>query len=195
MKKAYLFVLGGTSTFLLSFFFYIAIPRYQVSNIPDGERAAQPDYTNNELLGREVYVEYGCVYCHSQQVRDASFGADQALGWGRTSRPSDYIHDRPQLLGTMRTGPDLSNIGSRQPNRDWQHLHLYDPRQLVSWSIMPGFSFLYQRVNSPEKPADNASAVPGVPDSWIVPSEKAERLVDYLLSLKHEHSTSLEPSP
>ena len=194
MNKAYLFVLGGTSTFLLSFFLYIAIPRYQVFNIPDAEQNSARTYSRDELLGRTAYVEYGCAYCHSQQVRDPSYGADHALGWGPTSRPADYIHDRPHLLGTMRTGPDLSNIGARQSNRDWHHLHLYDPRQLVSWSIMPGFSFIYQRVTSDSKPADNAVVIPGAADSWIVPSEKAERLVDYLLSLKHKEPTSSELS-
>jgi cytochrome c oxidase cbb3-type subunit 2 len=194
MNKAYLFVLGGTSTFLLSFFLFIVIPRYQVSRIPAAEVAAQRDYTPNELKGRAVYIEYGCLYCHSQQVRDPGYGADQAFGWGPPSRPADYVHDHPPLLGTMRTGPDLSNIGSRQPSRDWQHLHLYNPRIVVPWSIMPGFSFLYKRVHQSAKPAENARPVPGKTDEWIIPSEKAERLVDYLLSLNHERPSQQEPT-
>src|SRR5690606_25635761 len=135
---------------------------------------------------RQVYIENGCIYCHSQQVRDPVAGADKHFGWGRASLPSDYIYDKPHLLGTMRTGPDLSNIGSRQPSRDWHHLHLYKPRSLVDWSIMPGFSFLYDIATSKESPKDGAIRVPGSDDQWIVPHEKAEDLVSYLKSLKRD---------
>jgi len=43
-------------------------------------------------------------------------GADLDRKWGeRRSAPRDYIFERPVLLGKMRTGPDLSNIGQRAP--------------------------------------------------------------------------------
>src|SRR5690606_29904966 len=131
-------------------------------------------------------IENGCVYCHSQQVRDPVAGADKEFGWGGASLPSDYIYDRPHLLGTMRTGPDPSNIGSRQPSRDWHHLHLYDPRLLVDWSIMPGFPFLYETITSVESPKTGAIRLPGKEDQWIVPSTQAENLVSYMISLKRD---------
>lgn len=37
---------------------------------------------------------------------------------GPPSKPQDYQGNDPHLLGTMRTGPDLFNIGQRQPSRD-----------------------------------------------------------------------------
>lgn len=186
MRKASIFVLGGTSTITLSIFLFVLVPRIQVAHLDKEAISAQKPYSEQELKGRHVYIENGCVYCHSQQVRDPSAGADQAFGWGRPSLPSDYIYDKPHLLGTMRTGPDLSNIGSRQPSRDWHHLHLYDPRSLVEWSIMPGFSFLYEVVTSAESPKAGAIRLPGKTDQWIVPSEDAENLVAYLLSLKRD---------
>lgn len=183
MNKAYIFVFGGTSTFLLSVFFFIALPRYQAAQISEREVSVQTNYTKEELAGRTVYIEYGCVYCHSQQVRPRNFGADQKYGWGEASDPAEYVHDKPHLLGTMRTGPDLSNIGRRQPSKDWHHLHLYDPQTLVEWSLMPKHPFLYTEIESEERPAENALSVPGKSNTWIVPSEKAEALVTYLLSL------------
>lgn len=186
MKKAYIFVFGGTSTIALSIFIFVLIPRIQVAQIDKEAVSAQKPYTENELKGRETYIENGCIYCHSQQVRDPVAGADQHFGWGRPSLPSDYIYDKPHLLGTMRTGPDLSNIGSRQPSREWHHLHLYNPRSLVEWSIMPGFSFLYEVVSAKESPKAGAIRKPGQSDQWIVPSEQAENLVSYLLSLKRD---------
>ncbi len=186
MNKAYIFVFGGTSTITLSIFLFVLIPRLQVAGVDNEALSAQSPYTEQELKGRSVYIENGCVYCHSQQVRDPSVGADQHFGWGRASLPSDYIYDRPHLLGTMRTGPDLSNIGSRQPSRDWHHLHLYSPRLLVGWSIMPGFPFLYETVLSEISPNGGAIRLPGQANEWIVPSEEAEALVAYMLSLKRD---------
>lgn len=184
MNKAYIFVFGGISTITLSVFIFILTPRIQVQTINELALSAQAPYNEAELRGRQAYIEYGCVYCHSQQVRDPSVGADATFGWGRPSLASDYIYDSPQLLGTMRTGPDLSNIGQRQPSRVWQHLHLYDPRLLVDWSIMPGFPFLYDVVESATAPSDKAIAIPGKKDQWIVPKQKAEDLITYLMSLK-----------
>jgi len=186
MNKAYLFAFGSTSTIALSVFLFVLLPRIQIASIDRAGVSAQAPYTAAELRGRQVYIENGCVYCHSQQVRDPSIGADQAFGWGRPSLPSDYIYDKPHLLGTMRTGPDLSNIGIRQPSRVWQHLHLYNPRGLVAWSIMPGFSFLYEVKTAKESPKDGAIQLPGATDQWIIPSQKAEDLVSYLRSLKRE---------
>lgn len=191
MNKAYIFALGGTSTITLSIFLFVLAPRLQIVEVNQAHISAQAPYTEQELAGRDVYIENGCVYCHSQQVRDPAAGADKEFGWGRASLPSDYIYDKPHLLGTMRTGPDLSNIGSRQPSKAWHHLHLYDPRILVDWSIMPGFSFLYKRVNTEIKPNESALKIPGQENIWIIPNQKAEDLVLYLLSLKRDQEPKL----
>lgn len=185
MKKAYIFVFGGSSTLLLSFFLLVIVPRLQMGVVQREAASVQEPYTVQEALGRKIYVEYGCIYCHSQQVRDPLAGADESFGWGRPSVPSDYIHDQPHLMGTSRTGPDLSNVGSRQPSEEWHHLHLYDPRLLVDWSIMPRHSFLYKRTSG-EKPSDKALKLPETDDEWIIPSEEAEALVAYLLALKRD---------
>src|SRR5205823_14669236 len=69
--------------------------------------------------GRKVYVANGCVYCHSQQVRPDYAASDIERKWGeRRSAPRDYIFERPVLLGKMRMGPDLSNIGKRAPSEE-----------------------------------------------------------------------------
>ena len=94
--------------------------------------------------GRAVYQDLGCLYCHSQQVRRPGFGSDTERGWGdRQSVARDYIYERRVFLGTMRTGPDLRNIGARQPSADWHYLHLYDPQLASPGSIMAPFRFLF----------------------------------------------------
>ena len=69
--------------------------------------------------GARVYAANGCNYCHSQQVRAEYSGADIERKWGdRRSAPRDYIFERPVLLGKMRMGQDLANIGARAPKEE-----------------------------------------------------------------------------
>jgi cytochrome c oxidase cbb3-type subunit 2 len=136
--------------------------------------------------GRGAYRSLGCVYCHTQQVRPEGFGADQERGWGaRRTVARDYLYDSPHLLGTMRTGPDLANIGARQPSNDWHHLHLYDPRLTSPGSIMPSFAFLYSKivVGPGGKPPLGAVKLPTTENEYIVPGGDAARLVGYLRAL------------
>ena len=68
------------------------------------------------IRGAQVYAANGCVYCHSQQVRPEYGGSDLDRKWGqRRSAPRDYIFEPIALLGRMRTGPDLANVGHRPP--------------------------------------------------------------------------------
>ena len=125
------------------------------------------------------------MYCHSQQPRDPSQAPDMTRGWGRPSVPGDYVYDYPHQLGTMRTGPDLLNVGARLSSADWHHLHLYQPRAVADWSIMPSYPFLYE-LKEEAAPDD---VVVKVPEAWkpgegvVVATEKARALVAYLLSL------------
>jgi cytochrome c oxidase cbb3-type subunit 2 len=141
-----------------------------------------------------VYQREGCVYCHSQQVRDPSFTTDVDRGWGtRATVPADYVYDRPHFLGTMRTGPDLINVGARLPSLDWHLIHLYDPRSVVEWSIMPSYRYLFEER---ERGAASDSApmvnVPGsrLPEGRVVvASPDAVALAQYLLSLSRQYPT------
>ena len=111
--------------------------------------------------GELVYAANGCMYCHSQQVRAEGFGADFERGWGpRRTVARDYLGDRRIMLGTMRTGPDLANIGVRQPSSEWHHLHLYNPRITSPGSIMPRFAFLYETREVVGQPSADALELP-----------------------------------
>ena len=55
-----------------------------------------------EQAGRALYIQNGCVYCHSQSIRSIDWG----LGAERIAQAGDYVADRPILLGSARTGPD-----------------------------------------------------------------------------------------
>jgi len=145
-------------------------------------------YTAQQLMGRQHYIANGCVYCHSQQPRDPAQAPDILRGWGRPSVASDYFYDSPHLLGTMRTGPDLLNIGARQPSRDWQLGHLYQPRAYTPGSTMPAYPFLFELKHATAVGPDDV--VVNLPDAWrpaggqtVVARPEALDLVAYLLAL------------
>lgn len=142
-------------------------------------------YTAQELRGRAVYVAEGCVYCHSQQPRSLDQAPDAERGWGRASVASDYVYDKPHQLGTMRTGPDLFNVGARLPSRDWHLTHLYQPRAIFGWSIMPSYPYLFEHKDRPDT-GDVVVVLPAKHDpenGVIVAKSEALDLVAYLLSL------------
>jgi cytochrome c oxidase cbb3-type subunit 2 len=141
--------------------------------------------------GRSLYISLGCLYCHSQQVRPPGFGADIDRGWGsRRTVARDHIFDSPPLLGTMRTGPDLANIGVRQPSEGWHALHLYDPQLTSPGSVMPPYPFLFERRPiEVEEPPDALQFPPGKGDPGVavVPGDDAVALIAYLKSLNASH--------
>ncbi|MFZ4402889.1 MAG: cbb3-type cytochrome c oxidase subunit II [Pseudobdellovibrionaceae bacterium] len=172
----------------------VIIPALQLAQEP-----AEPDlkpYTEQELQGRSVYIKNGCIYCHSQQPRDPSFGVDQKRNWGRASTPGDYAFDRPHLLGTMRTGPDLLNIGARQPSQDWHLLHLYQPRAVLPNSVMPSYPYFFRHKDK----IDPGEVSINIPSEWlrekgkkVIVTQEALDLVAYLKSLNRTYPATQKP--
>jgi cytochrome c oxidase cbb3-type subunit 2 len=156
------------------------LPGIELSRTPPGP-GVEP-LTPLQAEGRDVYVANGCSYCHTQQVRPLP----QDKIFGRPSAPGDFAYQTPELLGSERTGPDLTNVGVRQPSTVWQYIHLYNPRAVVPESIMPAFDWMFKVVD--QAPA-GAAAVP-LPQAYapahgvVVPEHQAEAVVAYLLSLK-----------
>ena len=198
MTRIWLLLIGVLAIIVFATSLLVVIPNTMIGNVRVPKQLAP--YTPQEARGREVYVAEGCVYCHSQQVRDPVYTSDKARGWGpRATVPADYIYDKPHQLGTMRTGPDLINIGVRQPSEQWHHTHLFNPRSLMAWSIMPAFPYLYTvRDSSSIKPGEISYSVAGgklPPGKVIVPSPDADALVAYLKSLKRTYPVPAGDEP
>lgn len=188
MTRILVLLLGAFATVVFALTILVILPSAMLSKVKPPAQLKQ--YTEQELRGRKIYMQNGCVYCHSQQVRDPLITTDVAKGWGsRPSYPADYVYDKPHLLGTMRTGPDLFNVGSRLPDPEWQLVHLYQPRALVEWSIMPAFPFLFT-VKPKAEEGEHVIKVPekyAPKDGVVVARQEAEDLVAYLLALKHTY--------
>ena len=97
--------------------------------------AAAYKYNAQELRGRNIFRREGCFYCHSQFTRY------QDREYGQVVQAGDYVYETPHVLGTERTGPDLSNIGGKYP-KAWHWMHHVDPRKVKPGSIMPSYSYL-----------------------------------------------------
>lgn len=148
--------------------------------------------SDEALKGKYVFIANGCVACHSQQVRNI----DMDKTWGtRPNIAADYASNTRMswwmntatLMGTERTGPDLTNIGTRLPSVDWNLLHLFNPRAVVEQSIMPAYPWLFE-IKETVNENDKVVAVPpefmkGIKGN-VVAKEDALNLVAYLLSLK-----------
>jgi cytochrome c oxidase cbb3-type subunit 2 len=144
--------------------------------------------TGGAAQGKLVYQEFGCIACHTQQVRVAA-GFDLERGWGeRQSVARDYLDQTPVLIGNSRLGQDLSNVGKRQTDADWHMLHFYNPQITSKGSNMPAMPFLFETREIVGEATSRALKLPAeyaVADGYeVIPSRKAEALVAYMKSLK-----------
>ncbi len=130
----------------------------------------------------------------------------------RESNVFDYSGLDFAMIGSTRIGPDLMNLVPRVEARireqakadeegdladgevagrarDYLYKHLYDPRlfpQLIGWSSCPSMKFLFEKREIKGQPSNDALDVP-VKDGWeVVPGDRADALVSYLLSLEHD---------
>jgi len=115
-------------------------------------------------------------------------GPDLDRHWGRRRTvAADYLNDDPVMLGSLRVGPDLANVGTRLPDANWQLRHLYAPASEKPGSLMPPYRFLFELRKIQWRPSPDALQLPrelAPPAGYeIVPRPEATALVAYLLSL------------
>jgi len=213
MKNLPLLFCGIFFALAFSFCGLILSSDYQVGSLTQSTQTLDEDGNNVEgetlyplmesglaKQGKQVYIEMGCIYCHTQQVRRVGFGADVERNWGpRGAVARDYVTQDRVLLGTMRTGPDLMHVGGRPLNKDWHLLHLYNPQITSKGSNMPPFAFLFEtRKIDGEPSADALKFVDGseygpAEGYEVIPTRRANALVEYLLSLKLDYSLPEAP--
>ena len=104
-------------------------------------------YTPLELAGRDIYMREGCYACHSQMIRTLQ---DEVERYGPFSLAVESQYDYPMLWGSKRTGPDLARVGGKYSDH-WHVVHLNDPREVVSESVMPAYPWLLQNRLKTEK--------------------------------------------
>ena len=123
------------------------------------------------------------------EIRIVATGPDITRGWGmRQSVAEDYLYDQPVQLGSLRAGPDLANIGMRDPDANWQLTHLYAPSGVVKGSTMPPFRYLFELRKIGATPSPDALQFPKefvLPAGYeVLAKPEAKQLAAYLLSLR-----------
>lgn len=213
MQKPSTLFTGIFGAFAVSCGAMVLLPFSQIGGLQpqvqwdEGQNSPSDVYPQKRnLAGRAVYVEQGCVYCHTQQVRDPQYGPDMERGWGvRRTVARDYIYEDVPLIGDMRMGPDLSNYGSptwrnehdndsKKPatrNAQWIYRHLFNPRILISDSKCQPYRSLFDRQPIGEKVSPEAVFVDG--EFQYVPTLEAEHLAQYLLSQDRSHELKEAP--
>lgn len=153
-----------------------------------------------ELAGRDIYISEGCHVCHTQMVRPLE---PEVKRNGRPNQESDDIYEFPNLWGSKRTGPDLTNL-ARKYSDQWHVLHLINPRQVVPTSIMPSYPWLFEQSLSGNTIADKMTTLRalGVPYTnqeiaearlQVKGKTKGEALIRYLQSLGRDTAQELSP--
>jgi cytochrome c oxidase cbb3-type subunit 2 len=131
MKMTFGTVLAGAVLIVITVVFMtLGVSTLTFQPLPSD--SARP-LTEQEERGRQIYMGNGCVYCHTQYIRPQDWTAAGGGKASRVAQAGDYVFQKTMLLGTERTGPDLSQEGGVHPD-DW---HYTSPN-----SIMPQFSFL-----------------------------------------------------
>jgi len=153
---------AGLGFFVLSFLVLAVWPNRALDReMAEARPADLPGgLSESELRGRVVYGREGCLNCHSQLIRSTE---DDVRRFGPATQAWETGDELPQLWGTRRIGPDLARERGRK-SRDWQLVHLYNPRFVVADSNMPPFRWLFD--GSPTRP-----------------TQEARDLIDYLESL------------
>lgn len=163
--------------------------------VKDDNKAFPEQLPGLAAHGKQVYQDLGCVYCHTQQVGRPGISLDTKRGWGeRQSVARDYVREERVLLGSDRVGPDLRNVGARKPqggkayDAAWHFAHLYSPETVAPGTNMPAYRFLFETRKITGERSPKALSLPAphkaAPGYEIVPTERGEALVAYLLSLK-----------
>jgi cytochrome c oxidase cbb3-type subunit II len=194
------FLLFGLSWLALAAYPYITFAGLQRNKDEATGALAPPGNPGTADQGIRVYAANGCLYCHSQYVRDKSEGSDIDRKWGkRRTVARDYMFDRVVFLGTSRLGADLTNVGDRQTDPQWFYRLLYNPRVMSPESVMPAYRWLFttreiqgQRSADALKLEDTDAPPPGYE---VVPTAEGKALVDYLLSRKKNYPLPEAPEP
>jgi len=192
------FLIAGVLTFLLGLFLQGIMPVLTLRNVKIASAAEVTSVVTPEFLqlaedypdefarafgeptpavftkaveeGKALYIAEACWHCHSQFVRPVS---NESLRFGPVSTPEEYQNrmNLPHLFGTRRVGPDLIRSAGRHSN-DWHMAHLYNPRSVAPYSVMPSYPWFFDAERRPTERALSLVAYLQWLGSWIPENER-----------------------
>ncbi|MDF1614398.1 cbb3-type cytochrome c oxidase subunit II [Desulfurivibrio dismutans] len=144
-RNPVIFLLLATAVIMVGTIVTMVLPFAYVNTERDAIASVVP-YSALELAGRDVYIKEGCNNCHTQTVRPL---VAEVIRYGDYSKSGEFVHDRPHLWGSRRTGPDLARIGGNYPDQ-WHYDHMREPAAMAPGTNMPPYDFLDNRDVDPE---------------------------------------------
>jgi cytochrome c oxidase cbb3-type subunit 2 len=195
--------IGVFCTMLISWATFVFGPMKQLgglqntTTVPDENN--YPAYrTGLQKHGMSIYRANNCASCHTMQVRPRNLGPDLARGWGiRYSVAEDYLYDFPVMLGSLRVGPDLANIGGRADEKTIL-LHLYNPREprlRAEKSVMPPYPYLFKKQKIVRTASVDALPVDVGAGYEVIPTEEGVALAAFLASQRQNVYVFEAPPP
>jgi cbb3-type cytochrome oxidase cytochrome c subunit/mono/diheme cytochrome c family protein len=133
--------IGGLLVFLFVVFVVVWLPVHTFDPPPSADWAP---LSNQASSGRHLFARNNCFVCHSGYSRPQDVRQALYFLYPKVSQPGDFYgsDQSPNLLGTERTGPDLSQESGWHPD-DWQFAHFYDARFVDPRSLMPPMKSLF----------------------------------------------------
>ena len=217
MNRPFYLFAGIIGSFALSCYALVLVPQTQIGDL-------QPQFGDDEgkivdiypidnygavKAGRNVYASEGCVYCHSQQIRDEQNGADIDARLGHAADGGARLYLRkPSAAGQhatwsrsleRRRGGVARRVQGRRSEFQTREAGrgvatpppLRAARDRMKDSGMPPYRYLFEKRKISGQRSDEALNLTGEdapPAGWeIVPKPEAKALVSYLLSLDRSH--------
>ena len=133
--------LGGLLAFFAVVFAVVWLPIHTFDPPPSDDWAPLSDQA---LKGRNLFASNGCYVCHSGYSRPQDVRYALYFLYPKVSQPGDFYgsDQSPNVFGTERTGPDLSQDAGWHPD-DWHRAHFYNPRFVDPLSLMPPMKSLF----------------------------------------------------
>lgn len=145
-KKSVLLLVMATGAILVGTIITMVLPFAWVNTEADRIATVTP-YSALEQEGRDIYIREGCNNCHTQTVRPL---VAEVIRYGDYSKSGEFVHDRPFLWGSKRTGPDLARLGGKYPD-EWHYKHMASPRSMVPKTNMPDYDWLSDNTLKPQR--------------------------------------------
>ena len=133
--------IGGMLAFFTVVFIVVWLP---IHTFDPPASADWAPLSSQAHKGRDLFASNGCYVCHSGYSRPQDVRYAIYFLYPKVSQPGDFFgsDQSPNILGTERTGPDLSQESGWHPD-DWQRAHFYDPRFVDPMSLMPDMKSLF----------------------------------------------------
>ncbi|MEE2947046.1 MAG: cbb3-type cytochrome c oxidase subunit II [Verrucomicrobiota bacterium] len=165
----------------------LGLPVGEWETIVTGANPADASKARNFLAAAGASVDVQ-VRFRGEDLMQHDILNPEGRGWGRRrSVAQDYLFAEPPMLGSVRIGPDLANVGARY-SRDVLMRILLNPAIIWKNSKMPQHRFLFEEAAEDEQ----GQHIIHDGDKAYKPTAHAEALVDYLLSLKAANYPLLE---